>query len=310
MLTETTMKKKTIFLSLLTAGFCVAFASLAFRPAQGLAATPPKIGTDTLVIPFEYKQSAIVHKFTLDVLDSVVIILNENKEITLSIEGYAYVDEGNDTICKYLSLDRALFVRDAILGRGIDSGRITSIKAMGQWKPEKKGHYKINNDRHCRVELLLIYPPPPKLPVIADRDEDGIPDSEDSCADQFGYAENKGCPLKDVYLVLFEHGQSYISPSGFTMSDKILNLLKQNPSYTIKIGGHAAKPEGIKFVTDHLSEERADIIYRYLLSRNISPARIDAISSYGKSKPVNAQRNPKEIEENACAEVILNRHMP
>ena len=304
------MKKRTVFFSLLTAGFCIAFASLSFRPAHDIAARPPKSGTDTLVIPFEYKQSAIVHKFTLDVLDSVVTILNENKEITLSIEGYAYVDEGNDTICKYLSLNRALFVRDAILGRGIDSARITSIKAMGQWKPGKKDHYKINNDRHCRVELLMIYPPPPKPPVIADRDQDGIPDAVDSCADQFGYAENKGCPLKDVYLVLFEHGQSYISPSGFTVSDKILNLLRQNPSYTIKIGGHASKQEGTKFVTDKISEERADIIYRYLLSRNISAARIDAVTSYGKSKPVNAQRNPKEIEENACAEVILNTHIP
>ena len=304
------MKKGTIFFSLMTACFCIAFASLSFRPARYSVIPPLKSGTDTLVIPFEYKQSAIVHKFTLDVLDSVVIILNQNKDITLSIEGYSYVDEGNDTICKYLSLDRALFVRDAMLGRGIDSERITSIKAMGQWKPEKKGHYKVNNSQHCRVELLLIYPPPPKPPVIADRDEDGIPDSEDSCPDQFGYPENKGCPMKDVYFVLFEPGQSYISPSGFKMSDMILNLLRQNPSYTIKIGGHASKPEGIKSVTDQLSEDRANIIYRYLLSRNISPARIDAITSYGKSKPVNAQRNPREIEENACAEVILNRHIP
>ena len=300
--------KKNIFFTLIAACFCCVF--FCFSTVPFTVTKPPKTGTDTLVIPFEYKQSAIVHKFTLDVLDSVVNILNQNKDITLSLEGYAYVDEGNDTICKYLSLDRALFVRDAILGRGIDSNRISSIKAMGQWKPEKKGHYKINNSQHCRVELLLIYPPPPQAAVISDRDGDGIPDSEDSCADKFGYAENKGCPVKDVYLVLFDFGQSYITPSGFIVSDKILDLLKQNPSYTIRIGGHASKPEGIKSVTDKLSEERADIIYRYLLSRNISPGRIDGKVFYGKTKPVNAQRNPREIEENACAEVILNRHIP
>jgi len=288
----------------------ISFSAIA-RPKQNripIKQTPPKQRIDTLVIPFGYKQSAIVHKYTLTPLDSVVQILNSNKDITLSIEGYAYVDEGNDTICKYLSLNRALFVRDCMLGRGIDSERITAIKGMGQWTPAKRGHYKVNTDVHCRVELLMIWPVPPAPPVISDRDEDGLADDDDACPDKFGYAEDKGCPLKDVYLVPFDENQGYISYSGFAMSDKILNLLKANPTYTIKIGGHASKDEGTKFVSDKLSEARAEIISRYFLSRNIPASRIEITKGYGKSKPVNPQRNPKEISQNECAEVILNRH--
>lgn len=264
--------------------------------------------SDTLVIPFEYKQSAIVHKFTLTPLDSVVRILNANKDVTLSIEGYAYVDEGNDTICKYLSLNRALFVRDCITGRGIDSSRISAIKAMGQWKPEKKGHYKVNDTYHCRVEVLLIYPPPPKPIVIADRDEDGVSDDNDSCPDVYGYADKKGCPNENVVIVRFENTQSYITSPAYIVLDNLLEQLRQNSAYTILINGHASKEEGTKSVSDRLSSDRADIVYRYLSSRNLPASRIEGTVSYGKSRPVNAQRNPKEISDNASVEILVNKH--
>ena len=265
--------------------------------------------SDTLVIPFEHKQSAIVHKNTLAALDSVVIILNENKDITLSIEGYAYVDEGNDTICKYLSLNRALFVRDCITGRGIDSSRITFIKAMGQWTPEKKGKYKVNNDIHSRVELLLIYPPPPPVIVISDMDEDGIADSEDGCPDKYGYKENNGCPLKDVTLINFDFKQTYISSKAFPVLDKLLGILKENNAYTISLRSHASKDEGIRSVCERLAEQRSDILLKYVGSRNFVLSRISSVTNYGKSKPVNAQRNPQEISDNASVEIILNRNV-
>ena len=266
--------------------------------------------SDTLLIPFEHKQSAIVHKNTLAALDSVVIILNKNKDITLSVEGYAYVDEGNDTICKYLSLNRALFVRDCILGRGIDSNRITFIKAMGQWKPEKKGKYKVNNDVHSRVELLLIYPPPPVKIIIPDEDEDGILDNEDGCPDKYGYKENNGCPLKDVLIVHFITANEYITSDAYSVMDKLLVLLQENISYTITLCSHASKEEGIKSVTDRLSAERAEIVKRYLTSRNFSSSRIRAVTILGKSKPVNAQRNSQEISENECVEILINKNNP
>ncbi len=266
--------------------------------------------SDTLVVPFEHKRSAIVHKSTLAALDSVVLILNRNAEITLSIEGYAYVDEGNDTICKYLSLNRALFVRDCMIGRGIDSNRISYIKAMGQWTPAKKGNYKINNDVHSRVELLLIYPPPPPVVVISDIDEDGIEDGSDGCPEKYGHSDNNGCPDKADLLIHFDNSQSYIASRVFPILDKLLFELKQNPHYTISLSSHASKIEGIKSVTDRLSRERADIICRYLLSHNFTAARIDSVNNYGSSRPMNSQKNPQDISNNASVEIMVNRHSP
>lgn len=266
--------------------------------------------SDTLIIPFEHKQSAIVHKNTLAALDSVVIILKRNNDITLSIEGYAYVDEGNDTICKYLSLNRALFVRDCIIGRGIDSSRISFIKAMGQWKPEKKGKYKVNNDVHSRVELMLIYPPSPENIFVPDADEDGISDSEDGCPDKYGYKENNGCPLKDVIIVPFNTAHAYISSDAYPVMDKLLVLLRENSAYTISLSGHTSKNEGVKYVTDKLAKERTEIISRYLISRNLTSSRITAVTNYGSSRPVNAQKNLQEISNNECVEILINKNIP
>ncbi len=303
------MKKLLLILMIAFPGYADLFASALLPADEPLSFHHNSVPlTDTLRMAFEHKQSAIVHKYQLKVLDSVVLILNRDPKITLSIEGYSYVDEGNDTICKYLSLNRALFIQEAMLGRGIDSSRITGLKAMGAWKPVKRGHYKVINEMPYRTELLLIYPPPPKKPVIRDKDRDGIADAEDNCPDNFGFPEDKGCPLRDVYFIPFENTQSYILSASFEKVDQLLNLLKANPPYTVKLAGHASDSEGTEFVTDRLSGERADIIYRYMLSRNFPGARIDTVLSYGKAKPLNAQSNPQEISENIGVRIIVNKH--
>lgn len=46
-----------------------------------------------------------------------------------------------------------------------------------------------------KVKEEVVLPPPP--PPVADRDNDGIPDSEDRCPDQAGPASLKGCPDRD-----------------------------------------------------------------------------------------------------------------
>ncbi len=293
--------------TLLIPGFIISL--LVFAMPSHAYSQLTKRYADTLVIPFAHKQSAIFHKYTLDVLDSVVNILNMDTAIKLSIEGYSYIDEGNDTICKYLSLNRALFIQDAIFGRGIDSGRILSLKAMAQWKPSKRGKYIVNSVYPYRVELLMIYPPPPKKIVIADKDMDGLADEEDDCPDKFGYPENKGCPQKDVYLVIFENTDSYLTASGFNTLDKIIQILKDNPSFTITIAGHASRTEGTTLVSDRLSRERSETVVRYLASRFVPLAKIAAINNYGKLKPVNAQQNPRELYENSSTEIILHKNI-
>jgi outer membrane protein OmpA-like peptidoglycan-associated protein len=260
-----------------------------------------------ILIPFDYKQSALFHAFTYDVIDSVVNLLLKDSSITLSINGYAHQDEGSDSICKYLSLNRALFVRDYILGRGVQPFRIIFVRGMGK---KRSGNSNVNKDGHalnCRAELVLNFPPPPAPPQIEDKDEDGIADADDACADEFGYKENNGCPDKDAINIPFEFQTSSLSSYTYKALDSVIVVLKENSSFKIAIQGHAYKAEGINAVCERLADERASIVKNYFLSRNISMARIVSIESFGNRRPFNPGRNPLEIGLNSRAEILIKK---
>lgn len=263
---------------------------------------------DTVVIRFGYKQSALYHAYTFEVIDSVVNILKKDTAVKLTIDGYSYIDEGNDTVRKYLSLNRALFVKEYVLGRGIDLSRIISVKGLGTAKSLYKNTDKEGKLVSCRAELLLIYPPPPPPVVISDRDLDGIADADDKCPDEYGYPENMGCADKDIIIVPFENRQSSLFASTYKVLDSVIRILRENPSYTFTIRGHAYKDEGINSVCENLAVERSEITKGYLISRYISPSRIDAIKNYGNRRPLNAGRNPMERSCNARVEILLNKH--
>jgi outer membrane protein OmpA-like peptidoglycan-associated protein len=238
----------------------------------------------------------------------VVNILLKNKAVTLSIDGYAYKDEGSDTICYYLSLNRALFVQTYVLGRGIDSSRIISLNAYGNRRQLYRNKDKEGLTVNCRAEILLNYPPPPPPPPKAsDRDEDGVVDSDDKCPDEFGYRDNGGCPQKDVVIVPFGVQQSSLYSQTYKVLDSVIAVLKENPAYTISIEGHAYKAEGIKTVCDLLATERADIVKQYLISRQLNISRISSVKNYGNERPLNAGKTPLEVSANSRAEIVFSK---
>ena len=258
---------------------------------------------DTTVIRFDYKQSALFHAFTFAAIDSIVDILKKNKAVTLSIDGYAYKDEGTDTICYWISLNRALFIQTYILGRGIDSARIIAVNAFGKTKQQLKVKDKDGLTVNCRAEILVNYPPPPKKIELFDRDEDGITDNADRCPDVFGYAENTGCPDSNSVIVPFAIQEAALYSMTYKVLDSVIAVLKENPSYSINIGGHANKTEGINAFCEVVAAERADMVRLYLLSRQLNGSRIKSIRSYGSSRPLNPGKNPLQILANARAEI-------
>ncbi len=261
--------------------------------------------SDTVIIRFDYKQSALFHKFTFDVIDSVIRIMQKDTAIKLSIDGYAYKDEGTDTICYYLSLNRALFIQTYILGRGIDSTKITSLTAHGKWHPkfttkDKDGHFV-----NCRAELRVIYPPKYIDPNLLDRDDDGIVDVRDKCPDVFGLKDNQGCPGENLIIVPFPMEESSLYAATYKVLDSVILILKENPTLAITIDGHSIITEASYSVCLQLASERAEIVKRYLLSRNINPERILAVKSHGISRPLNPGKTPLDIIKNARAEITL-----
>lgn len=272
--------------------------------ASIFAPGPP--GKDTIVIRFEYKQSALFHKFTMETLDSVVRILLRDTNITLAIDGYAYKDEGSDTVCYYLSLNRALFIQTYILGRGVALTRINQIKAWGRTRQKYVNKDKNGLFVNCRAELRLVYPPPPKPRIFSDKDEDGIADEEDRCPDVFGLSDFEGCPDSGAIAVPFSLADWSLTPATYKVLDSVVTLLKADPQLTISIDGHAHLAEGAYNMCMKLAQERAAIVKNYLVSRQVNSSRILEINSYGISRPANAAKNPQQVLKNARAEIRLN----
>ena len=263
--------------------------------------------TTLVIIPFDYKQSALYQPYTYEVIDSVVRMLLKKNDVTLSIDGYAHPDEGSDTICKYLALNRALFVRDYVLGRGIDSSRIFLVRGLSKTKSLNSDIDNNGRSRNLKAEMRLNFPIPPEVLRKADRDEDGTPDIIDGCPDEYGYKENNGCRDSSIIVIPFENQQSSLSPFTYKALDSVVMVLKENTSYTVAIEGHAYKTEGINAVCLRLSMDRASIVKNYLLSRNISKKRIVTIKSAGINRPYNAGKNPREIAANCRAEILLKK---
>jgi outer membrane protein OmpA-like peptidoglycan-associated protein len=259
-----------------------------------------------ILVPFEFKRSALYDQSTFEVIDSVVNLLLKDEGITLSILGYSHIDEGSDTICKYLAINRAYFVRDYVLGRGIHESRLLLVKGMGKTINVNNSRNKYGHPVNCRVELKINYPEPPP-PIIYDHDEDGIADSVDVCAEKFGYKANNGCPDTGMVIVPFENQQSYLSSFTYSSLDSIVATLQQDLSYTISIQGHAYRQEGVKKVCETLATERAEIVKNYLLSRHIAASRITSVASFGSSRPLNAGKNPEEILRNARVQVYFKK---
>jgi outer membrane protein OmpA-like peptidoglycan-associated protein/opacity protein-like surface antigen len=129
---------------------------------------------------------------------------------------------------------------------------------------------------------------------VLDRDGDGVNDDADKCPDVAGPASNNGCPevqvSAEVNKILGGSGQAvYFSSNNAKLAstsnaslNKIATVLKNNPDVKIKIEGHTDNAE--KDV-DNLSEQRADAVKRYFVSKGISEDRI-TVEGSGSTMPI------------------------
>jgi outer membrane protein OmpA-like peptidoglycan-associated protein len=288
----------------LTFIICCAFIGVRANNGSNNYSQKQYMDSAIILIPFEYKQSALFHTFTYEVIDSVVNLLLHNDKITLTIKGYSQVDEGSDSVCKWLSEDRATFVKNYILGRGVQEERIALTKGMGVQHSKHSLVDKNNKTRYFRAELVLTFPPPP-LPVIVDRDEDGILNEDDTCPDNFGYTENDGCPDSNAIIIPFAPTTSYLIQPTFTVLDSVIKILLSNKTYKIKVEGHAYITEGTPGYCIQLAKEREAMVYKYLLSRNILNSRIITLQSFGTKRPINTGKTPQTMAENCRGQIFI-----
>ncbi|MDP9230263.1 MAG: OmpA family protein [Bacteroidota bacterium] len=129
---------------------------------------------------------------------------------------------------------------------------------------------------------------------VPDSDGDGVNDEEDKCPQLVGTKENQGCPeIKDEVVskvnyaaqnILFATGSAKLLAKSNKGLNEVAKILQDNPDLKIDIDGHTDNVGNDAF-NQTLSENRANAVKSYFVSKGISESRITA-TGYGEQKPI------------------------
>jgi outer membrane protein OmpA-like peptidoglycan-associated protein len=181
-------------------------------------------------------------------------------------------------------------------------------------------------------------------PVPVDSDKDGIPDKEDQCPTIAGTAKYKGCPIPDTdgdgindeldqcptvkgiaarngcpeevkkeivekvnyaaRRIQFALAKADLLPASHTVLNEVVTILKQNPRIVVSIEGHTSGDASYD-ANMKLSQERANHVKAYLISKGIAASRLTAIG-YGPSRPISTGTTEAEKAKNRRVELKLS----
>lgn len=104
--------------------------------------------------------------------------------------------------------------------------------------------------------------------------------------------------------VFFEEDKAELHYNSKAELYHVYNLMKQYPKMKILIGGHAMGGDGDAKVMQKLSEERAKVVYKFLVDLGIDKKRLQ-YKGYGKDKPVGTTSTMAGNSQNRCVEFTI-----
>jgi outer membrane protein OmpA-like peptidoglycan-associated protein len=113
----------------------------------------------------------------------------------------------------------------------------------------------------------------------------------------------KGLTFK-LKNINFETGSDKITPESYNSMDKMAEILKENPTMVVEVGGHTDNTGDAKKNLD-LSKKRATQVMNYLISKGVDAKQLKAVG-YGETKPVadNATDEGKSLNRRVMFTVI------
>lgn len=118
---------------------------------------------------------------------------------------------------------------------------------------------------------------------------------------------------KDVYLkkvetgmsivlknIFFDFNKASLRPESTTELNRLTELLKDNPSLEIEIGGHT-DDKGTDSYNQQLSEKRANAVVNFLVKNGIEEKRL-TFKGYGESSPIATNETDEGRQENRRTE--------
>lgn len=154
---------------------------------------------------------------------------------------------------------------------------------------------------------------PGKFNGCPDRDGDGVDDASDKCPNIAGLAAHDGCPeiMKQerqlfefaVRALRFDNGSLNLEKDAYPHLTGLADVLKQYPSYHLKITGHADFEEVVPN-REAFSLERAKACANYIYSLGIDENRI-ILDGVGAGQPIVRKGDASERAVNRRVEFDL-----
>ena len=152
-----------------------------------------------------------------------------------------------------------------------------------------------NQEEHTKIEELLASSGIPYVneTIILAKKDNTTEQNEINATDDEVYPElsqeakaveeqiEQIVKLEDIR---FELGSAKVSPDSYETIEKIANLLKENPSYALKVSGHTDN-QGDSGYNMTLSKERAQNIQKVLASFGVAKERVQT-AGYGDTQPL------------------------
>lgn len=113
---------------------------------------------------------------------------------------------------------------------------------------------------------------------------------------------NTSVILKNVF---FEFGSSTIQQYSIPELNNVVQYMKNNPNISVEIAGHTDNI-GSYEQNMKLSQQRADAVAKYLISKGIDKTRLTT-KGYGYTKPLYPNDTPEHRQENRRVEFIIKK---
>ena len=114
------------------------------------------------------------------------------------------------------------------------------------------------------------------------------------------YEPEKVFTLNDVY---FDIAKATLKPESYPALNELAELLKAKPTMKIEIAGHTDS-DGEDATNMNLSQERANSVVKYLVSKGIAATRLTA-KGYGETQPVADNSTEEGKKKNRRTEVRI-----
>ena len=103
--------------------------------------------------------------------------------------------------------------------------------------------------------------------------------------------------------LLFDSGSSSLSPGAYGRLDQLAESLNRYPETDVIVTGHTDN-QGSEATNLTLSDQRADSVRRYLISKGVSPARVTSVG-LGEARPLVTNSTPEGRQQNRRVELEL-----